>query len=83
MTVQELHELTFKASKIKVLSGYNGDVVCEDYKERLHKDTVGVREVVRMWPMIEPPRDLISLNCNLGLYCYVHGDVEYEKENRQ
>lgn len=78
MTVDELNNLAGRGID-KVMSGYNGKLLCRRYKPEKHKE-IGQREVIGIWSEIA-----LSNTGGYGniahpiLCCYVHGQKEYEE----
>lgn len=80
MTVNEFFE-TYCKSRLKIMSGYNGKVLCKAFNPKKHIE-IGRREITHIWAEIEATKAMAFSNISLPILCaYVHGRVEYEKEH--
>ena len=79
MTVKELYDSIKIKSSLRILSAYNGKILCYEYKPHKHVE-LGEREIVALWS------DIVVQNFSYGhsacpvLCMYVDGRFEYEKE---
>ena len=81
MTVKEFSDLCH--SKIKVMSGYNGKVLCKAFKPKKHTE-IGEREIVTVWCEIEATKPSGYYNIALPVMCvYVHGAKECAEANKK
>lgn len=82
MTVKDLSSLT--RMPIKVLSGYNGKVLCHAFKPDNEKHVaIGEREVSTFWADIKVTKGpLGSSIAQPVLCCYAGGAEEYAKEHK-
>ena len=81
MTVNEFSDLCH--SKIKVMSAYNGKVLCKAFKPEKHTE-IGEREIVSVWCEIEATKPSGNYNIALPVMCvYVHGAKEYDEANKK
>lgn len=80
MTLNELSLLS--RSKIKVLSGYNGIVLCKSFDRKKHIK-IGEREVCSMWAECELSKNASYGNIATPIICvYVNGAEEREKAEK-
>lgn len=79
MTVQELYIIS--ASKLKIISGYNGKILCRDFNPKKHN--FGEREVRRIWSEISLIPSTFGSNAESIMCAFVDGREEYEKENEK
>lgn len=77
MTVCELSKLS--RSPLKCLSGYNGKVLCFEFKEDKHKE-IGEREVLSVWADIRVSEHGYGHWALPHLCCYVDGHKECEEK---
>lgn len=81
MTVKEFSDLCH--SKIKVMSGYNGKVLCKAFKPEKHTE-IGEREIVSVWCEIEATKPSGYYNIALPVMCvYVYGAKECEEASKK
>ena len=83
MTVAEFYEIN--ESPLKVMSGYNGKILCKRYKgsNKNHVEKIGNREISRVWCEIETSKSSGFTNVGIPIMCcYVVGDVEYTQEKQ-
>lgn len=83
MTVAEFYEVN--ESPLKVMSGYNGKILCKRYKgsNEKHVEEIGNREISRVWCEIEASKSTGFGNIGTPIMCcYVIGDVEYAQEKK-
>lgn len=79
MTVKEFVDTMRVESTLKVLSGYNGKVVCRDFNKNKHID-IGEREIISVFA------DLLIKDIGFGKHAYpiicvyVNGYEEYKKD---
>ena len=67
-------------SDIKVLSAYNGKVLCKRFDSQKHEN-IGAREVVSFWSEVRTTNSLSFGNIAIHVVCvYVHGAEEYRAE---
>lgn len=82
MTVLELFNQCDIRSKLKVVSGYNSKVLCQNFNPERHVK-LGSREVIGLWA------DISVINVGFGsyaqpiMYACVDGAEECEKEQRK
>lgn len=80
MTVQELYKVS--RSHIKIMSGYNGKVLCYQYSPEKHKK-LSEREILSIWSEVK------VITCSGGDYAkaiisvFVNGSEEYKKEREK
>lgn len=79
LTVQALYEACDCQSPLKVMSGYNGKVLCFAYKPEKHLN-IGKREICALWAEIEVTKRPFGDFAKPALCCYVHGEEEYREE---
>lgn len=80
MTVNELSVLI--RCKLKVLSGYNGIVLCKSFSPDKHIK-IGEREVLSIWAECEISKNISYGNTARPIICvYTEGREEYEKERK-
>lgn len=77
MKVKELAEIT--RGEIRLLSGYNGKMLCRSYDSNKHKE-LGEREVLSFWPDIRISDGSFGNWAKPFLGVYVDGHVEAEKD---
>lgn len=78
MTVNELSVLN--RSELKVLSGYNGIVLCKSFDPKKHIK-IGEREVLSIWAECRTNKNMSFGNIAIPIICvYVSGAEEREKE---
>lgn len=77
MKVKDLAEIT--RGEIKILSGYNGKVLCRCYDTVKHKD-LGEREVLSLWPDIRISDTSFGNWARPLLGVFVDGHIEAEKD---
>lgn len=77
MKVKELAEIT--RGEIRLLSGYNGKILCRSYDANKHKD-LGEREVLCLWPDIRISEHSFGNFTRPFLGVFVDGHVEAEKD---
>lgn len=76
MTVAELEKVS--QSPLKVMSGFNGKVLCHRFKKDKHQE-IGEREVVSVWPEISVKNSGFRSFASAVLCVYVHGHKEAAK----
>ena len=76
MTVSELDKVSQKP--LKVMSGFNGKVLCHRFKEDKHQE-IGERKVVSVWPEISVTNSGFSSHAAAILCVYVDGHKEAAK----
>lgn len=80
MTVDELSVLC--RSELKVLSGYNGIVLCKSFDPKKHIK-IGEREVISIWAECRTNKNMSYGNIAIPIVCvYAEGREEYEKERK-
>jgi hypothetical protein len=77
MKVKELAEIT--RGELRLLSGYNGKILCRSYDTSKHKD-LGEREVLSLWPDIRISDGSFGNWAKPVLGVYVDGYTEAEKD---
>ena len=76
MTVYELSKLN--RSPLKCLSGFNGKVLCFEFKADKHKE-IGEREVLSVWADIRVSEQTYGHWALPHLACFVDGKKEYDE----
>lgn len=79
MTVQEFYESCECKSQLKVLSGYNGKVLCYSYDPQKHSE-IGERELLCIWADIKVSSYGFGNCATPILCCHASGTKEYEAE---
>lgn len=78
MTVLELYETLSSETSLKVLSAYNGKLLCSKFNEKKHAK-IGERSVIKAWAEIST-RKLGYGNTAYPIVCvYANGLPEYEE----
>lgn len=78
MTVLELYETLSSETNLKVLSAYNGKVLCSKFNEKKHTE-IGERSVIKIWAEITT-RKLTYSNAAYPIVCvYANGLPEWEE----
>lgn len=77
MTVREFSKLS--KSPLTCLSGFNGKILCVDFKGDKHKE-IGEREILSVWADIRVSKHGYGNWALPRLCCYVDGKKECEKE---
>lgn len=81
MTVREFSDLCH--SKIKVMSAYNGKILCKTFNSEKHTE-IGEREVISIWCEIEATKPSGYYNIALPVMCvYANGAKEYYEANKK
>lgn len=83
MTVNEFYnsgEMFHCASVLKVLSAYNGKVLCRSFDPKKHTE-IGKRELRSFWADMEVSRSGFSVYSHPIICCHADGRPEYEKEH--
>ena len=80
MTVQELFDVS--ESRIKVMSGYNGKILCHEYSPDKHK-VLSEREVVAVWSEMKVIASVYGNYAKAIMSVYVNGKEEYDKEHEK
>lgn len=78
MTVLELYETLSSETSLKVLSAYNGKLLCSKFNEKKHAK-IGEREVVKAWAEIFV-RKVAYGNMAYPIVC-AYARPEWEKEH--
>lgn len=78
MTVLELSDMS--QGQLKVMSGYNGKILCKNFNSKKHID-IAIREISTIWTEINTTKSGFSNIAMPILCCYVCGNIEYEKEH--
>lgn len=79
MTVREFYKHVSPGTKLKIKSGFNGKILCNEYNPRLHDKKYGDRIISTIWAEI---KTLSSCYDNLAkpiLVCFVNGEIEYRE----
>ena len=76
MTVAELDKVAQRP--LKVMSGFNGKVLCHRFKEDKHQE-IGAREVISVWPEISVTNSGFSSSATAILCVSVYGHKECAK----
>ena len=79
MTVREFYKYVSLGTKLKIKSGFNGKILCNEYNPRLHDKKYGDRIITTIWVEI---KTLSSVYDNLAkpiLVCFVNGEIEYRE----
>lgn len=77
MTLEEFNTLCH--GEIKVISGFNGTMLCRDFKHTKHKE-LGNREILNVWTEIRTTQDACFGNWAKPIICvYVDGAEECRK----
>ena len=76
MTVAKLDKVTQRP--LKVMSGFNGKVLCHRFNEKKHP-AIGAREVVSLWAEIAVINSGFSSSATATLCVYVNGHEEAAK----
>ena len=82
MTINEFYnagEMFHCTSTIKVLSAYNGKVLCKCFDPKKHTE-IGKRELRTFWADMEVSRMGYSVYAHPIICCHADGRPEYEKE---
>lgn len=67
---------------IKVLSSYNGKLLCKNYNPKKHSH-LNSREVRSMWPDLVVVKGVLGSSIAKPILClYVDGREEYEEEQK-
>lgn len=66
-------------SKIKVMSGYNGRVLCYQFHPEKHAK-IGERKLLSVWAELEVTDSGFGNYCKAIICAYVDGSEEREKE---
>lgn len=83
MTINDFYnagEMFHCPSKIKVLSAYNGKVLCKRYDPEKHSE-IGKRELRTFWADMEVSRCGFSTYAYPIICCHADGKPEYDKEH--
>lgn len=80
MTVLELSKVT--QGPMKVMSGYNGKVLCRAFKKEKHEE-IGKREVLSVWSEITVTNSGYHSFASTILCVYVSGGKEHEEHIRK
>lgn len=78
MTVQEFYESCECKSQLKVLSGFNGKVLCYSYDPKKHSE-IGEREMLCIWAEMKASNRPFGNIAESILCCYASGAIEAEK----
>lgn len=77
MTLEEFNTLCH--GEIQVISGFNGTILCRNFKNTKHKE-LGNREVLNVWTEIRTTKDTCFGNWAKPIICvYVDGAEECRK----
>lgn len=79
MTVQEFFQSCECKSQLKVLSGYNGKVLCYSYDPKKHTE-IGEREMLDIWADVRVSNHPFGNIAIPILCCYASGTKECEAE---
>ena len=75
MKVKEFYK--YIKAPLKIISGFNGKVLCRNYQPRLHDEKFGDRIITNVWSEVEIKDKPFGNVITPIIVCYVHGDVEY------
>ena len=78
MTVREFYKYISLGSKLKIKSGFNGKILCNEYNPRLHDKKYGDRIILTIHADIETLSNTFGNLAKPILVCYVHGDIEHQ-----
>lgn len=82
MTVLEMFYNCRVRSPLKVMSGYNSKVLCQNFIPDKHLE-IGKREVIAIWADIAVTKATFGNYAQPILCAFVDGSDEYEKEQRK
>lgn len=84
MTVNELYRNLKIKSPLKVLSGYNGKVLCFAFDpKRQEHQKIGERRISCIWAELRVVKSGFGNNADTILCAFVDGGIEYETELRR
>ena len=79
LTVQMLAKMSYTG--IKVMSGYNGKLLCKRFDEKKHPH-IADRVVTSVWAEIVASKSMCFDNIAMPILCvFVNGKKEYEEEH--
>lgn len=78
MTVAEFKK-HYCQSKLKIMSGYNGKVLCQDYDDKKHPH-IADREIDCVWAEIKIVKSTFGDYAEPIMCAYVDGKQEYMKD---
>lgn len=83
MTVLEMYQQCKIQSNLKVMSGYNGKVLCHNFNPNndKHKE-IGKREILSLWADIVTVGHGYSSYARPVMCAYVDGVKEWREENK-
>lgn len=77
LTVKEYAKLC--RSPLKIMSAYNGKVLCREFDEKKHAE-IAEREIVSVWAEITVSNGTFGNFAKPIMCAYVNGEVEYHVE---
>lgn len=78
MTVLELSKVS--QTHMKIMSSYNGKVLCHRFDPEKHKE-IGEREVISVWADLCIVKGPFGDSAKAIIRCYAHGGEEYCAEH--
>lgn len=82
MTVKEFFDTFNVQSTVKILSSYNGRVLCYKFNSEKHKD-IGEREIRTVFADLSVQEKSFGKHADPIISLYVNGHEDYEKERRK
>lgn len=79
MTVKEFYEYGCRCD-LRVLSGYNGKVICERFDPKKHTE-IGEREILSYWADEEITRHGFFVSSRHFICCSANGAPKYKKHS--
>ena len=79
MTVQEFYDSCKCRSKLRVISAYNGKILCYSYDPKKHTE-IGERELLDIWADMQVTDSGFGNYALPVLCCFASGTKEYEKD---
>lgn len=83
MTLNEFYKYCSPSAEIKVLSGFNGKVLCKKFKPLLHSEKYGNRKILNIWSEIAVKNDIFGNRAKPILVCYVDGFEEFKNNENK
>lgn len=82
MTVEDFYKTCDVKSRLRVLSGYNGKILCYAYDTTKHAE-IGKREISCVWAEITVTKSCFGDYASPIMCCYVDGAEEYRKARKK
>lgn len=77
MKVREFYKYISMGTNLKIKSGYNGKILCNNYTPRMHDKKYGDRVIKTIWSEIKTFGNGFDSLAKPILVCYVDGEIEY------